>query len=79
MSQIWGELNMIEWPQLEPLGAPLPAASHIFVLKSTFLALILFRIKMVARSPCFACMADHFQFSKKAYEPPPYVGVALPF
>ena len=70
---------MIEWPQLEPLGAPLLVASHIFVLKSTFLALILFRIKMVARSPCFAYMTDHFQFSKKACEPPPYVGVALAY
>jgi hypothetical protein len=79
MSQIWAELNMIEWPQLEPLGAPLPAASHIFALKSTFLALILFRIKMVAMSPCFIFEADHFQFSMKACEPPPYVGVALPF
>jgi hypothetical protein len=70
---------MIGWPQLEPLDALLLATSHIFVLKSTFLDLILFRIKMVARSPWFACMADHFQFSKKAYEPLPYVGVALPF
>ena len=79
MSQIWAELNMIGWPQLEPLGAPLLATSHIFVLKSTFLAPILFRIKMVAMSPCYACMADHFQFSKKACEPPPNVGVDLPF
>ena len=69
---------MIEWPQLEPLGAPLLAAPQFFTLKSTFLDLILFRIEMVPRSPCFTCMADNFQFIKRAYEPSHYIGVALP-
>jgi hypothetical protein len=79
MSQIWGELNMSGWPQLEPLGAPLLTASHIFALKSTFPILILFRIKMVAGAPCFNYMARNFQLSKKAYAPPPNFVVALPF
>ena len=79
MSRIWAELNMIVWPQLEPQGALLLAASHIFALKSTFLVLTLFRIKMVARFPCFICLAENFQLSKKACEPNHYFGVALPF
>ena len=79
MSRIWAELSMIVWPQLEQQGALLLAASHIFALKSTFLVLILFRIKMVARFPCFICMAENSQLRKKGYEPHHYVGVALPF
>ena len=79
MSRIWAELNMIVWPQLERRGTLLLAASHVFALKSTFLVLILFRIKMAARFSCFICMAENSQIIKKAYEPHHYVGVALPF
>ena len=67
---------MIVWPQLEPQGALLLAASHIFALKSTFLVLILFRIKMVARFPCFICLAENSQLSKNACEPHHNVSVA---